>query len=618
MMRRAWMPLALVGLSLGLYARTWGYGFTNWDDQLYILQNPFLSRFSLDNITQIIHGEMRVNELLFIPLTYLSYLLDGALTGMDPARFHLTNTLLHAANTLLVFFLLRHCRISARGAFVGTLIFALHPMQVESVAWIMARKDLLSTFLACLAMLLYLRSARSHFWWLWCGSLLLFGLAVFAKPTVIVLPALLIGVDYLAGSLKRSRLFASIPFWAVSVLGWGLNESGIGGTRGVEFLGTVIGDITRRIALIDPVNTYYSVRVTALADPTAVPTCAALAAILLLVLVCLWFRRWRPLAVIVMAGIALLPAISVALSLGRDFISADRYAYLPLLFVGMLIGLGTEEVVRHKRWPLLALVAWCGYATAQSWQQVPVWSSSELLWRQALEYDSENAIACNSLGNYYAAAGDPETAAEWYQEAVRLNPHNSLAQFNLGQLELAANRAAAAVAHFEAALKINPAFRNARYQLAVAHIQRADWQPATRAVRAILEHPDNARDGDAWYLYGKIYYLQDEFDTAFDAFQNCISVNDGHAPAYFRVGMIQQKRGALSSALAAFQRVVEVNPAHSAAHFNAAIILQQQQQLLPALDHLQKASALTLDDPEIRRQLEALEKHLAAPPQPSE
>jgi tetratricopeptide (TPR) repeat protein len=618
MMRRAWMPLALVGLSLGLYARTWEYGFTNWDDQAYILQNSFLSRFSIENFMAIIRGEMRVDEALYIPLTYLSYMLDGAQTGMNPARFHLTNTLLHTANTLLAFFLLRHCRISARGAFVGTLIFAMHPMQVESVAWVMARKDLLSTFLACLSMLLYLRSAHERFWWLWSASLLLFGLAVFAKPTVIVLPALLIGVDFMAGSVSRYRLFASLPFWAVSALGWGLNQSGLGGADGLRFLGTAVADITRRIALLDPVNIYYSVRITALADPRSLPTSATLAGIALLVVACLWFRRWRALVAVSMAGIAFLPAASIILSLGRDFITADRYAYLPLLFIGMLIGIATDAIAKRQRWPLQVLVVWCACATGQAWQQVPVWSSSEALWRQALAYDSENAIACNSLGNHFADSGDTATAAQWYRKAVAINPRNMLAHFNLGQLELTADRPATAVAHFEAALKLDPTFRNAQYSLAAAHIRRADWQPATRAVRAILEHPDSARDADAWFLFGKIHYLQDNFDTAFAAFTNSISVNDGHAPAYFRIGMIQQKRGAMDAAVAAFQRVVEVNPAHSAAHYNIASILQQRQMLLPALEHLRKALALAPDDVDIRAELEALEKHLAPPPKENE
>jgi protein O-mannosyl-transferase len=617
-MRRAWMPLALVALALGMYARTWDYGFTNWDDQTYILQNRYLAQFSPENVNHIIRGEMGVSEMLFIPLTYLSYMLDGASTGMDPARFHLTNTLLHAINTLLVFLLLRNCRLSARGAFVGTLIFALHPMQVESVAWVMARKDLLSTFLACLSMLLYLRSSRGHFWWLWSASLLLFGLAVFAKPTVIVLPALIFGVDYLAGSLTRARLFASVPFWAVSALGWGLNEGGLGGTEGLRFLSTVVGDITRRIALLDPVSTYYSVRITALADPQAMTTCAALAGIALLIVTCLRYRRWRALAAFAMACIAFLPALSIAVSLSRDFITADRYAYLSLVFVGMLVGMTTEGIARRKRWPLIFLVAWCAYATAQSWQQVTVWASSEPLWQQALAYDNQNAIACNSLGNHFADIGDHETAATWYERAVAINPANKLAHFNLGQLELAADRPGIAVPHFEAALKLDPAFRNARYNLAVAHIRRADWQPATRAVRAILEHPDSARDADAWFLYGQIHYKQEDYETAFDAFSNSIAVDDGHAPAYFRIGMIQQKRGQHGAALAAFQRVVEVNPAHAAAHYNAANILQQQQQLLPALDHLRKAAALTPDDADIRAELEALEKHLAPPPRENE
>jgi tetratricopeptide (TPR) repeat protein len=610
MMRRLWMPLVLAGLALGLYARGWDYPFTNWDDQTYILHNPFLSQFSVANLTAILRGEMGVSEMLYIPLTYLSLMLDGAATGMNPARFHFTNTLLHAANTLLVFALLRYCRLSARASFVGAMIFCIHPLQVESVAWIMGRKDLLSTLLACLSMLLYLRSARGLFWWLWSASLLLFGLAVFAKPTVIVLPALLLGIDVLAGSAQRKRLFATLPFWAVSALGWGLSESGPGGTEGLRFLGTVIADVTRRIALLDPVNTYYTVRMTALADPNSLPTCAALGAILLTVVVCVWHRCWRAVIVLLMIAVTMLPVVSIAATLSRDFITADRYTYLPLIFVGLLIGLAVDAMSRHQCLRL-ALVAWCAYASALAWQQVPVWSSSEKLWRQALEYDSRNAIACNSLGNHFASVGERAEAARWYENAMSMNPQYKFPHYNLGLLELAADRPGIAVAHFETALKIDPAFRDARYNLAVAHIQREDWQPATRAVRAILEHPDTARDADAWYLYGQIHYLQGDSDTAFEAFRNSIAVNDGHAPAYFRIGMIQQARSNLGAALAAFERVVEVNPAHATAHYNAAVILQQQQQLHAALQHLRKAAALQPDDADIRKELESLEKHLA-------
>ena len=614
MMRRPWMPLALVGLALGLYARTWGYPFTNWDDQTYILQNPVLRQLSLDNIMAILHGRMGVSEVLCIPVTYLSYLFDGAPTGMDPARFHFTNTILHALNALLVFFLLRHCRLSARASFVGALVFAMHPMQVEAVGWIMGRKDLLSTLLACGAMILYLRSAGGRFWWKWLASLLLFALAVFAKPTVIILPLLLLGLDFLAGSLRRRRVLATVPFWAISVFAWGLNQGDAGGTAGLPYLASVIADITRRIALLDPVNVYYSVRITHIADPKAMPIAAALAAIGVLLIACLWYRRWRAIAVLGMGAVALLPAVSIVLAVSRDFITADRYAYLPLVFVGMLLALVTDGIATRMRWLRFPLIAWCAYAAALAWIQIPTWSSSENIWRQALDYDAQNAIACNSLGNHYASANRPEDAVQWYERATVLNPQYMLAHYNLGLLELNADRPGTAVAHFETALKIDPAFRNARYNLAVAHIAREDWQPATRAVRAILEHPDSARDADAWYLYGQIHYLQEDIDVAFEAFSNSISVNDGHAPAYFRIGMIQQSRNSLGAALAAFQRVVEVNPAHATAHFNAAVILQQQQQLHAALEHLRKAAALEPDDPDIRQELEALEKHLVPTP----
>jgi hypothetical protein len=498
--------LALAAAAFGLYARTGGFGFTNLDDLAYVADNPHLAHGL--GASSVAWAFTTLDQEFWHPLTWLSYLVDVSLFGLRPGPMHLVNAGLHAASAVLLFLSLwRLTRAAGPSAWVAAL-FAVHPMRVESVAWISERKDVLSVFFGLLALLAYAGYARRPRPWRMALVVLAFAASLMAKSTLVTLPFLLLVLD--AWPLGRLRwrpggaaegaepadgeaprigwtraVVEKLPLLALSVASASVTlvaqtrGGAVGADAGSLQPGNaVVAYVAYLGKLLWPTDlaVFYPLR---LGGEPLRAVLGALAILGLVTAAAVAARRRAP-AVLVgwlwFAG-TLLPVCGLV-QVGAHAM-ADRYTYFPSigLCVALVWGL------RQLRWQPLAhaapaagmvLLAVLALLTDR---QVRLWSDDEQLFRQAIAVTGPNVRAQEMLANVLQSRGRDEEAYDHLQEAVRIlpNPH-SLA---------AAGRLLVKLGYRDRAEKI--------YQVAL-HLDPAQEEAALGLSRLLVE---DGRGGEA-------------------------------------------------------------------------------------------------------------------------
>jgi tetratricopeptide (TPR) repeat protein len=439
-------PLALVVAVFVLYARTAGHEFVEYDTTIYLTANPrVLSGLSLDNVRWAFSNFQAAN---WHPLTWLSHMLDVELFGLSPAGHNLENAGWHAANTLLVLALFRSLGLGRGAAFAGALLFALHPLRVESVAWIVERKDLLFCFFGLSSLLAWLSWSREGTPWKLAAALLLYACSLMCKAMLVTLPCLLVLLEFWplgrTSARPRRRDLATLAFLALSLCFCILTVLAQGSAGAVQGLSNFPLALRLETALDSYVwyvgRTLWPAQLAfhyplALHEPRigAMLLDAALLATLTL-LAWLARRRWPALLVGWLWFLGTLVPVSGVLQVGGQA-HADRYTYFPSL--GLLLGacfVGERELLPRMGGRALALA--CGALALAlavvSWVQIGTWRSTETLTRHALAVTHENNVAFDVLGAYYAEHGRPEEALPLLREAVRIAPTDPDAVSNLG------------------------------------------------------------------------------------------------------------------------------------------------------------------------------------------
>jgi tetratricopeptide (TPR) repeat protein len=519
MTSQAWyrhIPAIVALLTLLLFLPALGNDFVNWDDERNFVLNPNYRGLGWTEIEW-----MWTSHLLgrYVPITWMTLGLDYTIWGMNPFGYHLTSVLFHTVNAMLFYFLAlallrlamrgRSEEIQARipiGALFAALVFALHPLRVESVAWVTERRDVVSGLFFLLAILAYLRGApdvpgapiRTKYYWA-CFGFFIFSLL--SKEIAVTLPMILLILDVYplrrlgsAGWLSVSgrRIFVEkIPFFLLSLVD-GVLALYIGKLEGIT---ASIGHVNwfARLAIslyglafylwktLLPFSLapFYALTPHKI-DPAALPFQISAVLVVLITAAALVVRRKYP-ALLAYAAI-LIPVLGIFHN-GQQ-VTADRYSYLACL--GWAILCGGILVVVETRWAALASVAvicGLGYLT---FKQVGVWRNSETLWTQAISV-APSFIAYNNLGLVYAARGDNAGAIEKYRQSIRLADDYELSHNNLGAalLELGLNDEA--IREFRAALALKPDLANSHNGWGLALLAQGKVVEAIEHFRAAVQ-----------------------------------------------------------------------------------------------------------------------------------
>lgn len=471
--RQTLVAAFLVAACLLVFGQAVAFDFINFDDNGYVTENPHV-RSGL-TAAGVRWAFTTVDYFYWQPVTFLSHMLDCQLFGLRPGGPHLINLLLHAANAVMAFTVLLALTGSFWRSAAASALFALHPMRVESVAWIAERKDVLSAFCFLAAIWCYVRYVRRPSRANYYVVVLLFVLGLMAKPMVMTLPFLLLVLDW--WPLQRRAFTEKLPMICLSVVS--LLVTSIATTRlgGINWGASL--SLQQRVAntLISYVR-YLELSFwphdLAILYPyrTAVPWWQAAAAALLLAAItatALSQARRRPYLIVgwIWFALVLLPAAGLV-QVGRQGM-ADRFMYLPHIGLAMAVVWGVSDLlIARPRVAGMLTVAVLAVLAASSWMQVRFWRDSATVFSRAVAVTSENPMA-----EHFLAAGLDDQrryseALPHHAEAVRLDPSYFVAQCAYGTALERLGDHERAIEHFRAALRYYPDYPDARQQLQAA------------------------------------------------------------------------------------------------------------------------------------------------------
>jgi tetratricopeptide (TPR) repeat protein len=591
--------VVLVLMVLAVFGQTARFGFLNSDDNLYVVENAHVTGgLSLKGLAWVFtHADC----FLYHPLTMLSLMADYQLYGLHAGGYHLTNVLLHAASALLLFLVLRQMTGALwRSAFVAAL-FAIHPLRVESVAWVAERKDVLSGFFFMLtlqAYVQYVHKPNSPARYLMVAAAFL--LALLSKPTVVTLPFVLLLLDYWPlnrferpGKLSR-LLLEKIPLLALAAGACAM--TGLAAEKWITPNALVSMPLRLGNALV-----YYAVYLRQMIWPEGLavpypdphhglpPWEVALAGALLAGLSAVAWkeRRTRPWLLIgwlwylgmLTPMIGIVPAGATA--------QADRYTYLPQIGIYVALTWFVAEW-RVRRVALAGLMAGVLLALMVcAWKQTAYWKNSETLWTRALACTTSNSIAHLNFGNVLFQKGKVDEAILHYQEALQIKPDYTEARYDLGNALLQKGRVDAAIAQYQKALQITPDYAESHNSLGLALDQKGRVDEAIAHYQKALEI--NADNAEAHNNLGNALLRKGRVDQAIAHYQKALEINADNAEAHNNLGNALLQKGRVEQAINQYRKALQIKPGFAQAHYNIGNILLQQGRVEAAITHYQKA-----------------------------
>jgi len=545
------MTLILCAVTAAVYYRAAFFPFCVIDDTDYVIGNAYIREGLSLNAIKWAFTTFHASN--WHPLTWLSLLTDSQLLGMNPMGFHVTNVVFHILTTALLFLLLNRMTGALwRSALVAAL-FALHPLHVESVAWITERKDVLSSFFWMLTLLFYTGYVKQGGRGRYCASLAAFALGLMAKPMLVTMPGVLLLLDF--WPLQRLRLSGAktpgeagpvpvgtgkllsekLPFLALSVL-----SSVV--TIYAQKLGDAIAPLEKVSALDRAGNSLqsYLLYLENLLVPHDLAIFYQLApasiwkaggALLLFcgMLLLAWEKRTACpylLTGLLWYLVTLLPVIGL-IQVGAQAM-ADRYSYIPSIGLFVIASWGGGDLA--ARFPKLrqAVIA-AGAAAVLSYGigtclQLSYWKDNVTLFSHALAVTQvESSLAHARMGLAYAAEGRPDLAVPEFQEALRIDPESSSVHLRLGIALARLGRMAEAVDHFRAELRVRPQLQEGHYDLALALHKTGQLPEAIAEYKAALAlEPDDTSCHDN---LGLALLQQGNFDEAIQHFGEELRLN---------------------------------------------------------------------------------------------
>ncbi|MGD0815275.1 MAG: tetratricopeptide repeat protein [Verrucomicrobiota bacterium] len=585
------------------YQPVWHAGFI-WDDDQYVTANPLLTAsdglrriwFSCDSPSQ------------YFPLTYTTFYFERSLWGLNPAGYHLVNLVLHAANVLLVWRLLWRLRVP--GAWLAAGIFALHPVQVESVAWITERKNVLMGFfflLSLLAWVKFLHEQCKHPWRYYVLALVFYVVALSAKTTACTLPAALLLILWLKKMPINWRRQAQImPFLAIG-FGMGLVtvwwERHHQGTQGHLF---EMGPVERVLLasraawfyagkLLWPTNLTFSYPrwMISASDPRAYGWILATIALGVVI----WRVRGRVGRGLEVAAVYFATTLSPVLGIimlytFRYSFVADHYQYLACIGPIALAAAGINAWPGHFRkflQPALCVAVLLVLGTL-TWKQCGIYANDETLWQQTIRRNPDCWMAYNWLGLDLEQRGRADEAIACFQTALHINPEGAETHNNLGRAMLQRGQLDEAITHFRTSLRLQPYYKETHINLGHALVQEGGADEAMAQYREALKiDPHYA---EAHNNLGNALLQKGQTDEAIAHFQQALDSRPDYAEAHNNLGIALRLKGRVGEAISQCQKALEINPAFVEACYNLAVALGQQGKVDEAIAHYQKAIEL--------------------------
>lgn len=466
-------------------------GFLNWDDDINLIENMSVRSLSPNGIGRMFK---ETTQKIYTPLTTLSYAVEYHFFGLKPFVYHFDNLLLHWANTLLVFYLALRLGIPTAGAFVAALLFGVHPMRVESVAWVTERKDVLYAFFYLWAMFFYAGYLKSRRWDAYAGAFVFGLLSMLAKPMAATLPLILLLMDWHAQRRWDIKtLLDKIPFFAFIIpLAWITHSMNphVHQPGADAFLISVWSVVFYVGKFIWPVVLIPLYQLPLPINWSMPAYWAALGLCLLMILLVIFFRknRW-----VVFAALFFILSIALVLGLNPSTVLSvvdDRYMYLPSLGFCFLAGVFVSGKVwadaafswKTARFGLVIAGIFL-ILTVKTFSQSLIWQDSFRIWNYVLHKNPRSSVAFNNRGNVYNERDQLNEALADYNKAIELSPQFARAYGNRGVIYAKAGRNREAMSDLNRAIEFKSDFDKAYYNRSVIYERFGQYDEALRDAR---------------------------------------------------------------------------------------------------------------------------------------
>jgi tetratricopeptide (TPR) repeat protein len=619
----------LVISTTAVYWQVLSSDFVNFDDQIYVTENSHVQRgVTAENL---VWAFASYDVAYWHPLTWLSHMLDCELFGLKAGGHHLTSLILHIANSLLVFWVLRKATGAIwRSALVAAL-FALHPFNVDSAAWIAERKNVLSTFFWLLTMWAYTNYACRGGAGRYLLTLVMYALGLLAKPMLVTLPFVMLLLDYWplkrlqfaregaedgfaqgevgdGPFLRASRLLAEkLPFLALSAVSvfsycWAVERPG-------SAVPTAMVPLKLRIAnaLVSYVNygakmiwprglaVYYPY-------PSHVPLWEVVTALLLvgcvsaLVLLALRGRPYLAVGWFWYLG-TLVPVIGLYQA-GLWPAIADRWAYVPLIGLFIMIAWGGGDLAKRLRLPKPAVTllacAWLSALMTATWFQVGHWRNGATLFEHALDVTSGNYIAHYNLGNIRLREDRTAEAIEHYKKAVVFHPKYVDAHYNLGIALSAAEQYAEAIKEYHTVLQLRQNHKKVLSRMADVLARNGQVDEAITYYNKSLHH--QPKDAEVLNNLALALVRKGEIEEAIERYAEALEIDPDSVEVLNNLGNALVRQGRPKQAVTHYQKALRLRPDFAETLYNLANALRQMGQFAEAVGYYQKALSLNEDN----------------------
>ena len=599
--KSVWICVLLALAVWIIYGQTVRYDFINYDDDTIVYENPAVTRgLDLHEIGRVFTEDSGRDS--WFPLTDLSHMLDWQLYGPNAGGHHLTNILLHAATAILLFLGLQTITGAAwRSAFVAAA-FAVHPLRVESVAWVAERKDVLSGFFFMLALLVWGRYpeqrkvvpaqsdsqrgahptgpsiARVMDPRLWtpgyCWALVFFIAGLLSKSMIVTLPVVLLILDFWPlGRFKTWSLIELIlekwPFFIISAAGCAVTVL----TQPHVVLAVHHFTLPWRLgnalmAYVDYLeHMIYPAGLGLLYPhpPADLPFAKVSLSVLVLLALSAGAVTGRRKCPYLMAGwlwylAVFLPVIDIMQT--GDQARADRYTYLPQIGLYIAVAWGMADLLRSV--PLRRVIVGCVAAVvlvalgAAAHVQTTYWKGSISIWTRTLSRWPQSYIAHCNLGIALADRGDVTGAVHNFNEALKINPDDAKSINNLGKVLTSQGKLDAAIQNFHQALQLEPDDVKVLNNLSVALADEGKVNDAVRDLEQALQlKPEYA---EAYYNLGNIYASRADYDDAAQNYHTALDINPDFAEARCNLGLMLAKQGKLDDAINEYEEAIRLKP----------------------------------------------------------
>ncbi|NIM20158.1 MAG: tetratricopeptide repeat protein [Candidatus Latescibacteria bacterium] len=630
------------------YHHTVNYPFVNWDDYTLIRDNPYNKSLDWQNLKQLLNpfvtGSVKVAR-------DFSHAIDFRLWGDNTLGFHLGNLFFYALASLLVFSLLRQIIRHDLAALFGVLLFVAHPLHVESVTWLSARKEALGATFFLLAFLVYIRKARPGYTkrpWYWLLALFLYILAMFSKETTVVLPAMIVLYEAAFGDRTSKnmgtvrRCFPTIPFFVIGIaftilvihISAGINvlKPFHRGSVYSQVLSALVGPFTGIRLLFAPVNLsarYVDVYAHNFFNFPVITAILCLAGMLYVA----WdnWKHSRVVSLCILWYFITLAPVSNLVPIST--LVADRYLFLPSIGFCLLLGYALRRTLewyqttsRRKTYsrvvlalfPLIFLVF--GYLT---YKRNYIWKDNYSLWKSVVEQDPRNLLGHVAFANVAMERKDYELAEKEFKRALWLSPRIRDAYVGLGNLYLMQEdwdraifyynyalsdtsqdptlhivmgeyfqekgRQDKAMAHFAEALRIDSLNVSANVGMVDAYVRRGRINAALIGYDSLVARQLLPPRSRIQKNIGLAYYKKNEFEQAIGWFQKAIEVDSSDAELQLAIARAHDAMGDLDMAEKAYQKALEISPDYVEALVNIGALYQRQRDYPEAVAHYKRA-----------------------------